>query len=108
MGTARAAADGKRYATILNVAVDPEYQGLSIGKNVVVKLAESVSEEIVVLDSHAGVINFYNRLKEFRRNKYVFEKFIPDPSSERRFGGGNADFRTQMFTPAGYRFPDEY
>ena len=107
VGAARAVTDHKRYATILNVAVEPEYQGRSIGKNLVLRLAGTIREEIIVLNTHPGAIGFYNRLEEFRRNKYVFEKFVAGPQEERK-RGGNAAFRTQMFTPAGYRFPDEY
>ena len=138
VGVARAVADGGVYATILNVAVDPEYQGLSIGKRLVRRLDEQIREEIVVLNTHPGAVGFYNRFPEYRRNKYVFEKHIADPerppfgavankrpqpedTAEKRPEGPNhegpgakrpqgspADFRAKMFTPAGYRFPDEY
>lgn len=104
VGVARAVSDGGKYATILNVAVDPDYQGMSIGKRVVLYLSEQISEEIIVLNTHPGAVGFYNRLKEFRRNKYVFEKNISSNTknklSPERMGA--------MFTPAGYRFPDEY
>lgn len=105
VGVARAVADGSRYATILNVAVDPEYQGLSIGKTLLLKLAGRITEEVVVLNTHPGAVGFYNRLKEFRRNRYVFEKHIPDGTEPKR--PENPEFRARMFTPAGYRFPDE-
>ena len=105
VGVARAVADGSRYATILNVAVDPEYQGLSIGKTLLLKLAGRITEEVVVLNTHPGAVGFYNRLKEFRRNRYVFEKHIPDGPEPKR--PENPEFRARMFTPAGYRFPDE-
>lgn len=127
VGVARAVADGSLYATILNVAVDPEYQGLSVGKRLVRRLDELIREEIVVLNTHPGAVGFYNRFPEYRRNKYVFEKHIAGPKPpqsgeaaekrpERPQGGepggrrpgGPSDFRARMFTPAGYRFPDEY
>lgn len=120
VGIARAVADGGLYATILNVAVDPEYQGLSIGKRLVRRLDEQIREEIVVLNTHPGAVGFYNRFPEYRRNKYVFEKHIAGPeekrperpqsggSGEKRPQGSPSDFRAKMFTPAGYRFPDEY
>ena len=147
VGVARAVADGGVYATILNVAVDPEYQGLSIGKRLVRRLDVQIREEVVVLNTHPGAVGFYNRFPEYRRNKYVFEKHIADPvrspfgatadkrhqpgekHSEQQTGdgaqrrpanpqggelgakrpqGSPADFRAKMFTPAGYRFPDEY
>lgn len=104
VGIARAVSDLEHYATILNVAVDPEYQGLSIGKKVVLKLSELIDAEVVVLNTHPGAIGFYNGLKEYRRNKYVFEKHIS--------GGIGTEMplekRNAMFTPKGYKFPDEY
>lgn len=103
VGIARAVSDGKKYATILNVAVLPEYQGLSIGKNLVLKLSSSIKEDIIVLNTHPGAAGFYNKLSEYRRNKYVFEKHIGKSSF-------NVDLerRNKMFTPYGYKFPDEY
>lgn len=103
VGVARAVSDGVKYATILNVAVDPEYQGLSIGKEIVIRLSEKIKEDIIVLNTHAGSAGFYNKLKEYRRNKTVFEKNIDqgkrtmDPLSY-----------SLMFTPKGYKFLDEY
>lgn len=104
VGIARAVSDERHYANILNVAVDPEYQGLSIGKKVVMKLSEVALAEVVVLNTHPGAVGFYNKLREYRRNKYVFEKHIAEgerkPMDPERMGS--------MFTPSGYRFPDEY
>lgn len=105
VGVARAVADGSRFATILNVAVDPEYQGLSIGKTLLLELAGRIHEETIVLNTHPGAVGFYNKLKEFRRNRYVFEKHIADGTEPKR--PDNPEFRSRMFTPAGYRFPDE-
>lgn len=105
VGVARAVADGSRFATILNVAVDPQYQGLSIGKTLLLELAGRITEAVVVLNTHPGAVGFYNKLKEFRRNRYVFEKHIPSGEEPKR--PENPEFRLRMFTPAGYRFPDE-
>lgn len=102
VGIARAVSDQICYATILNVAVDPDYQGLSIGRTIVQKLSEMIEAEVVVLNTHPGAVGFYNRMKEYRRNKYVFEKPI-------RSGGERPpEFSQAMFTPKGYRFPEEY
>lgn len=96
--------DKAEDATILNVAVEPRYQGLSIGRRLVVGLAEQISAEVIVLNTHPGAAGFYNRITEYRRNKYVFEKQT----------GGNPEKamdperRKEMFTPKGYRFPEEY
>lgn len=104
VGVARAVSDNDRYATILNVAVDPEYQGLSIGKNIVLRLSEIIRADIVVLNTHPGAVGFYNRLTQYRRNRYVFEKFI---TKEER-AAMPPERRAAMFTPKGYKFPDEY
>ena len=135
VGVARAVSDGKKYATILNVAVDPEYQGLSIGKNIVLKLSGIIDADVIVLNTHPGAVGFYNKLKEYRRNKYVFEKFLkPDETGQKNDGLKEGrpeaaaqektvpktednkssenkkapDWAAAMFTPKGYRFPDEY
>ncbi len=130
VGVARAVADAgsheheRGYATILNVAVDPGYQGLSIGKNLVLKLSGIIDTRVIVLNTHPGAVGFYNKLKEYRRNKYVFEKFLkhaeadipaPDRNSARetdaksKAGEKKApDWAGAMFTPKGYRYPDEY
>jgi len=104
VGVARAVSDKDKYANILNVAVNPEYQGMSIGRNIVLKLSEIIEAEVVVLNTHPGAVGFYNRLREYRRNKYVFEKQITvDGKNEMP-----PERRAAMFTPAGYKFPDEY
>ncbi|MCR5767705.1 MAG: GNAT family N-acetyltransferase [Lachnospiraceae bacterium] len=130
VGVARAVSDaGDRtgYATILNVAVDPEYQGLSIGKNMVLRLSANIDARVIVLNTHPGAVGFYNKLKEYRRNKYVFEKFLrpvetPDQAADSTGGRDTAgkpdtgekkppkgpDWAGAMFTPKGYRYPDEY
>ncbi|MDO4460257.1 MAG: GNAT family N-acetyltransferase [Clostridia bacterium] len=107
VGVARAVSDGDEYATILNVAVDPEYQGLSIGKNIVLKLSEEIAAGTVVLNTHPGAVGFYNKLSEYRRNKYVFEKAIKEGVQSEQTEAPS-EFRNAMFTPAGFRFPDEY
>lgn len=106
IGVARAVSDGSRYATILNVAVDPQYQGLSVGKKILLELSARISEPTVVLNTHPGAVGFYNKIAEYRRNRYVFEKHIPLDTEPKR--PDNPEFRLKMFTPAGYRFPDEY
>lgn len=95
--------DGK-YATILNVAVDPEYQGLSVGKNLVLRLSEIIPAETIVLNTHPGAVGFYNRIREYRRNLYVFEKHIHEGEKREM----PPEMRIGMFTPKGFRFPSEY
>ena len=98
VGIARAITDG-RFSTILNVAVDPAYQGLNIGKNILLNLSRQLTNKIVFLNTHAGSAGFYNRISEYRRNKTAFEK-----------GFGFKDRVpeiNEMFLPKGFRFIDE-
>lgn len=99
VGVARAISDG-HYATILNVAVNPEYQGLNIGRNLVINLSKQLNDKLVVLNTHAGSAGFYNKIEEYRRNKTVFEK---GPSNNSFHIGIN-----EMFLPKGFKFIDEY
>ena len=100
VGIARAISDGT-FATILNVAVDPDYQGLNIGRNILLNLSKKLGNQIVFLNTHAGAAGFYNKIKEYRRNKTAFEK---GPF-------GNDDYIkniNEMFLPTGFRYIDEY
>ena len=120
VGVARAVSDRSAYATILNVAVDPEYQGLNIGKRLVLDLSRNIQARIIVLNTHPGAVGFYNRLPEYRRNRYVFEKHISSgkpvnadisakTGSDREKAEELRKLRlSAMFTPKGFRFPDEY
>ncbi len=98
VGVARAVTDRRANALILNVAVDPSYQGFHIGWNVVVKLAEQLPGFSVFLNTHPGAVGFYNR-KGFRRNKTAF-----------MYSEGNMplEIARGFQLPKGYRFPDEY
>lgn len=98
IGMARAVTDGKSEALILNVAVDPAYQGYRIGWNVVTKLAAQLPGYYIFLNTHPGAVGFYNR-KGFRRNKTAFG-LSPQPMPPEVLAG--------FHLPAGYRFPDEY
>ena len=97
-GVARAVTDGKEQAIILNVAVDPAYQGLKIGWNIVVKLAKQLEGYNIFLNTHPGAVGFYNR-HGFRRNKTVM-CYDPVQMPEEVARG--------FELPVGYRFPDEY
>ncbi len=98
VGVARAVTDNKSNALILNVAVDPCYQGFHIGWNIVVKLAEQLPDYSVFLNTHPGAVGFYNR-KGFRRNRTAF-CYIE--------GNMPLEISKGFNLPEGYRFPDEY
>ena len=98
IGMARAVTDGKLEALILNVAVDPAYQGLHVGWNVVARLAAQIPGFFIFLNTHPGAVGFYNR-KGFRRNKTAF--CLTPGSMPQEISMG-------FHLPAGYRFPEEY
>ncbi len=97
-GMARAVSDKVSHALILNVAVDPSYQGLHIGWNIIVHLSEQLNGQNIFLNTHPGAVGFYNR-KGFRRNKTAL---VHNPASM------PDDISRKFHLPKGYRFPDEY
>ena len=99
IGCARAESDGVFQALVLNVAVDPAYQGLRLGWEVVKRLAEQMKGQHIFLNTHPGGVGFYNR-KGFRRNKTALVRPAhPDMPEEVARG---------FVLPAGYRFADEF
>ena len=106
VGVARALGDSKLYATILNVAVSRKYQGLGIGTNIILRLSKEIKEKLIILNTHPGAVGFYNSIKEYRRNKYLFERRIPFLNEEIRIPKDNSFFN-KMFTEKGFRFKDE-
>ncbi|MCR5279414.1 MAG: GNAT family N-acetyltransferase [Lachnospiraceae bacterium] len=98
VGVARAVTDGHGEALILNVAVDPEYQGFHIGWNVVANLSKQLPGFFIFLNTHPGAVGFYNR-KGFKRNKTSLS-YSPGEMPQEIAIGFNL--------PKGYRFPDEY
>ncbi len=96
IGTARAISDNE-HALILNVAVDPEYQGLSLGWRVLAHLADQMPGQTIFLNTHPGGVGFYNQ-KGFRRNKTAL-MFPSHPMPN--------EIKKGFCLPVGYRFPDE-
>lgn len=98
IGCARAVSDGIGQGFILNVAIDPDYQGLHLGWNVVSKLSEQMKGQNIFLNTHPGGVGFYNRAG-FRRNKTaLMYQAHPDMPEEIAKG---------FVLPKGYRFVDE-
>lgn len=98
IGCARAESDGVSQGLILNVAIDPEYQGLHIGQEIVDRLAVQMEGQNLFLNTHPGGVGFYNR-KGFRRNKTaMLYPAHPDMPPEVAAG---------FVLPKGYRFADE-
>ena len=96
IGCARAISDGA-HALILNVAVDPDYQGLHLGWNIVDKLSRQMKDQNIFLNTHPGGVGFYNQ-KGFRRNKTALLLQAHEMPDEIKKG---------FCLPRGYRFSDE-
>ena len=98
VGCARAVSDGVLQALILNVAVDPDYQGLHIGGKVVENLCRQMKGQNLFLNTHPGGVGFYNRLP-YKRNKtallYPAHPDMPD------------DIAKGFVLPKGFKFADE-
>ena len=98
VGCARAVSDGKLQALILNVAVDPDYQGLHIGQNVVDLLCEQMKGQNVFLNTHPGGVGFYNRKPYLRNKTALLYPAHPDMPE---------DIARGFVLSKGFRFEDE-
>lgn len=98
IGCARAVSDKVSQGFILNVAVDPNYQGIHLGWNIVTKLSEQMKGQNIFLNTHPGGVGFYNR-KGFRRNKTAL-LYPANPNMPEEIAKG-------FVLPRGYRFVDE-
>ena len=67
IGGARAVSDGVYYATIFDVAVDPDWQGIGVGRRLVQDLIERLPVEKIFLTSVPGKQGFYGRLGFLRQ-----------------------------------------
>jgi len=62
VGAARAMSDGVYYATILDVAVDPGFQGAGIGRKMMTELMRRLPVRKVYLTTVPGKEGFYEKL----------------------------------------------
>ena len=62
VGAARATSDGVYYATILDVAVDPGFQGAGIGRKMMTELLRRLKVQKVYLTTVPGKEGFYEKL----------------------------------------------
>ena len=62
VGAARATSDGVYYATILDVAVDPGFQGGGIGRKMMTELLRRLPVQKVYLTTVPGKEGFYEKL----------------------------------------------
>lgn len=96
IGIARLLTDKVGEAILLNVAVDPDYQGLNIGGNIINKLCSQAKDYDIFIHTHPKALSFYNNSREYKRYKTAF-------SYE-----NSKDYDKAFFLPEGYRHEDEY
>ena len=101
IGFARAISD-KNTSIIYNVAIDPNYQSLGVGKDIVNKLVEKLENRLILAFTHPRTISFYEHLG-FNRLKNAF-KYVKHSDSER------IDFQEKagFFLPNGYKYENEF
>ena len=80
IGFARAISDSSS-SIIYNVAIDPTYQSIGVGKDIVNKLVEHLGKRLILAFTHPRTISFYEHLG-FNRIKNAF-KYVKNRSSER-------------------------
>ena len=104
IGVARAITDGVEEAYIQNVAVDPDYQGLGIGWEIVKNLGEDIQRDGLnpFLHTHPGAVGFYNH-EGFLRNKTALDYRNDEELSHPM----PAEMETGFYLPKVYRFIDE-
>ncbi len=100
VGVARAISDGLFQAAIYNVALNEEYQGSGIGREMIRKLLEQLKGQNVILYTHPQTVLLYEKLG-FRRAKTAMEYFQMDPEK--------LEWMEQegFFMKENFRFPEE-
>lgn len=101
VGVARALSDGLLQAAIYNVALDEEYQGHGIGREMILRLVAQLKGQNIILYTHPKTVLLYEKLG-FRRAKTAMEFF--DMEAEQLQWMEEVGF----FLPEHYRFCDEY
>lgn len=78
IGTGRSISDGVRQSALYDIAVNPRYQGLGLGKKIVIQLMEKTPDCNFILYASPGKENFYKKLnyKKMKTGMILFS----DPS----------------------------
>lgn len=92
----RVLSDGVEQAAVYNIAVDPDYHGDGLGRQVIARLLEQVPECEVILYTHPQTVKFYETLG-WRRMK---TGFVINPS--RPFN--QFQIEEGFILPEGYRY----
>lgn len=103
VGVARALSDGVCQAAVYNVALDDEYQGCGIGRELIERLLKQLEGQNIMLYTHPRTIALYEKFG-FRRNKTALTIYgYCCPPESREFVENNG-----FLLPDGYRFESEY
>ena len=100
IGFARAISDIE-WSIIYNVVVDPDYQSLGIGKEILNRLVLSLENRHIFAYTHPRTISFYEHLG-FKRSKMAF-KYVFEDEKEKV----NQMEHLGFFLPNGYQFENE-
>lgn len=101
IGVSRALSDGFYQAVIYNVALDKEYRGNGIGRELIMRLVDQLKGQNIILYTHPRNVSMYEKFG-FRRAKTAMVIF--DKSEEDRKWREESGF----LMPEKYRFIDEY
>lgn len=100
IGFARAISDIE-WSIIYNVVVDPDYQSLGIGKEILNRFVLSLENRHIFAYTHPRTISFYEHLG-FKRSKMAF-KYVFEDEKEKV----NQMEHLGFFLPNGFRFENE-
>ena len=101
VGVARALSDGLFQAAIYNVALDEEYQGKGIGREMIRRLIAQLKGQNIILYTHPQTVLLYEKMG-FRRAKTAMELFFAGEEELEWME------KTGFFLPEKFRFCDEY
>lgn len=101
VGVGRAISDGVCQAAIYNIALDQEYQGLGIGRKLIMGLLDQLKGQNVILYTHPRTVSLYEKMG-FRRSKTAMCMFSGSEESL------NWMDREGFLLPEKYRFEEEY
>ena len=100
VGVGRAISDGVCQAAIYNIALDGEYQGLGIGRKLIMGLLDQLKGQNIILYTHPRTVSLYEKMG-FRRSKTAMCRFAGSEESL------NWMDREGFLLPEKYRFEEE-
>ncbi|MGN0342060.1 MAG: GNAT family N-acetyltransferase [Roseburia sp.] len=100
VGVARALSDGISQASVYNIALDKEYQGNGIGREMIERLLAPLAGQTIILYTHPKNLGLYEKLG-FRRNKTAMCIMAQTPEHMEWME------KTGFLLPENYRFEGE-